>query len=301
MTAPALGEDPNDPYATRIAEATDTVTLADGRTLAYCEFGDPDGAPVFVFHGGVGSRGFGLLFDAAAEELGVRIVSPDRPGYGRSDPDPHRTILDWPDDVAALADALGLDRFGVIGVSGGGPYAAACAYALPDRVRATALVSAVGPPDAPKSLGMRVLLRLVRLVPWLAGIPVRRQLERARSDPEAAIEARASGKAPAEVAMHRSDAGRRLNAQTAEAGRQGWRQVAHETGLAGGSWGFDLADIGGPVRVWHGGSDRTIQLETGAYVADAIPNAELTVYEDEGHLSLPVNSGEEILAFVAEP
>ena len=84
---------PHDPYASRIEEATSTIALPDGRTLAYCTFGDADGRPVFVFHGGVGSRGFGLLYEDAAAALGARVISPDRPGFGRSDPDPDRAIL----------------------------------------------------------------------------------------------------------------------------------------------------------------------------------------------------------------
>lgn len=143
MSKAATG-DPNEPYTSRITEATDMIRLEDERTLAFYEFGDPTGPPVFVFHGGVGSRGFGLLFEAAAIDLGVRVIAPDRPGYGRSDPQPDRSLLHWPDDVSALADALALDAFGMLAVSGGGPWAAACAYALPDWLTALTLFSAMG-------------------------------------------------------------------------------------------------------------------------------------------------------------
>lgn len=298
--APAAPEatavDPNEPYASRIAEATQTISLEDGRTLAFCEFGDPDGAPVFVFHGGVGSRGFGLLFEDDASALGVRIVAPDRPGYGRSDPQPGRTLLDWPDDVSALGDALELDRFGILGVSGGGPYAAACTDALPDRLTAVALVSAMGPPAAPRSIGLRVILRLARHLPWLAAVPIKRQLERARSNPDGAIAARANGKAEPEAAMHRSEAGRKLNAQTAEAGRQGHRHAVDEIAIAGRPWGFDLGGITVPVGVWHGALDRTVPVASSEYYADAVPDARLTIHDDVGHLSLPVTYAREILA-----
>lgn len=294
MPTAATG-DPNEPFASRIAEATDTISRDDGRTLAFCEFGDPDGAPVFVFHGGVGSRGFGLLFEDEAAQLGVRIISPDRPGYGRSSPQPGRTLLDWPDDVSALGDALGLDRFGALGVSGGGPYAAASAYALPDRVTAAALVSAMGPPAAPRSIGLRVVIRLARHLPWLAAVPVKRQLERARSDPYGAIAARAKGKAEPEAAMHHSEAGRKLNAQTAEAGRQGHRHAVDEIAIAGRPWGFDLGGITVPVGVWHGALDRTVPVASSEYYADAVPDAQLTVHDDVGHLSLPVDYSKEIL------
>lgn len=300
MPGPAA-EQPGDPaegYAPHIAEATGSVVLPDGRTLAYGEFGDPAGIPVFVFHGGVGSRGFGLLFDEAASELGVWIVSPDRPGYGQSDLQPDRTLLDWPDDVATLADALGIDKFAVLGVSGGGPYAAACAHTMPERISAAALVSSIGPPAAGRPPGLRLILWLARWLPWLAGVPIKRTLERARTDPEAAIAARANGKAEPERAMHHGDAGRRLNAQTAEGGRQGHRHAVQEMAIAGRDWGFDLGEISVPVGVWHGALDRTVAVETAKFLARAIPESELTVHDNVGHLSLPVDYAEEILEFL---
>ena len=109
-----------------------TTTLPDGRTLAYAEYGDPDGRPLFFFHGFGGTHlGWGYLeSNCDALNAGVRIISPDRPGTGRSTFMPNRQFTDWPADVTALADALGLDRFGVLGVSGGGPYALACAVAI---------------------------------------------------------------------------------------------------------------------------------------------------------------------------
>lgn len=300
-TAPGAGDDPNEPYVSRIAGTTATARLGDGRRLAYCEFGDSDGTPVFVFHGGVGSRGFGLLFDEAADRLGVRIVSPDRPGYGRSDPQPERTLLGWPADVGALADELGLGRFAVLGVSGGGPYAAACAYSLPDRLTAAALVSSVGPPGSPKPLGLRVFMTLTRAVPSLPKLPIGRLLRRARNDPDAAIERRASGAAEPEAAMHHGEAGRMLNASTAEAGRQGASAAAHEIAVLARPWGFDLADIAVPVGVWHGTLDQTVPVATAEYFADAIPDARITVHDDAGHLSLPVGYAEEILASLVDP
>ena len=292
--------DPNDPYATRINEVTDTIELEDGRTLAYCVFGDPDGEPLFVFHGGVGSRGFGLLFDEAATEAGIRIVSPDRPGYGRSDPQPARGLLDWPDDVAVLARDLGHERFCVLGVSGGGPYAAACAYALPERLMSAGLISSVGPPDATRNRGFGFIVWLARWFPWVAGIPIKRTLKRAQTDPTAATEARANGKAEPEAAMHRGESGRRLHAQTAEAGRQGHQHAVREMTLVGRSWGFNLSEIVVPTVVWHGRLDRTVPVGSAEYLADVVPDAQLTIHDNVGHLSLPVKHATEILTDLTE-
>jgi len=117
-----------------------THELEDGRTLGYAEYGAPDGRPVFVFHGFPGSRLTWSAFDPqdCAGELGLRVIAPERPGYGLSEFQRGRELLDWPEDVLALADPLGLERFAVLGLSGGGPYAAACAFKIPARLVATA-------------------------------------------------------------------------------------------------------------------------------------------------------------------
>ena len=120
-----------------------TMTLPDGRQLAYTELGSSSGPLVFYFHGAPGSR---LELMGLDEEFGrrdVRMVSPDRPGSGQSSPQPGRRRADWPVDVAALADHLGRQRFAVCGLSSGGPYAMACAALLPERVAAAAVVAGV--------------------------------------------------------------------------------------------------------------------------------------------------------------
>ena len=106
------------------------VNLPDGRDLAYEEYGDPAGFPVLSFHGGLSSHLDAAPAGAAAREAGIRLVAPDRPGMGLSTFQPGRTLLDWPEDVTALAHALGIERFAVMGWSAGGPYAAVCAAKL---------------------------------------------------------------------------------------------------------------------------------------------------------------------------
>src|SRR5208282_1859736 len=131
------------------------IVLADGRKLGYSEYGAQRGLPVLGFHGTPGSRFMFRLVHEPARRLGLRIIAPDRPGFGLSDYQENRTLSDWANDVSALADKLGLARFGVAGISGGGPYVAACAALLPERVTAAALISPVGPlhsPDGPGNL-----------------------------------------------------------------------------------------------------------------------------------------------------
>jgi pimeloyl-ACP methyl ester carboxylesterase len=108
----------------------DRIALPDGRLLAYAEFGDPDGRPVLFLHGTPGYRLNIWATDAELRSAGVRLVAPDRPGVGRSTPQPDRRLLDWADDIHHLADTLGLERFALVGFSNGGPHAAACAHTL---------------------------------------------------------------------------------------------------------------------------------------------------------------------------
>ena len=129
-----------------------TITLPDGRRLGCAEYGDPDAMPVLYCHGFPSCR----LEPSMLPVSGIRLIALDRPGYGLSDPLPGRTLLDWPRDVAAAADALGLGRFAVAGVSGGAPYAAACAALLKDRVMGLALICGIAPPGkAGKPAGPR--------------------------------------------------------------------------------------------------------------------------------------------------
>jgi pimeloyl-ACP methyl ester carboxylesterase len=156
------------------ARTDNQIKLKDGRKLGYAEYGDPQGKPVLHFHGTPSSR-FECsrpAVDEIATRLGARIILPERPGFGLSDFEPNRTTLDWPDEVTELADGLNLDRFAVLGVSGGGPYAAACAYKIPQWLSAAGIVSGLGPLDAPGATeGMaksdRQTYDLARKTPWL--------------------------------------------------------------------------------------------------------------------------------------
>lgn len=121
------------------------IRLADGRKLGYAEYGDPAGKPLMYFHGLPGSRLEAKLTEPTASRVKARVIGVDRPGYGLSDFKPQRALADWPNDVSELANALGLDRFAVLGVSGGGPYALACARKIPARLSAVGVVGGLGP------------------------------------------------------------------------------------------------------------------------------------------------------------
>jgi pimeloyl-ACP methyl ester carboxylesterase len=148
------------------------MKLRDGRRLAYSELGDPDGIPIFHQHGMPGSRVEHVAEPELYRSLGVRVITPDRPGYGLSDPDPQSPLLDWPSDIEELADHLGLSRFGIIGLSGGGIYALACAAAIPHRLTNVVVTGCPGPMQRSGALaGMRFMTRagvwLGAQAPWL--------------------------------------------------------------------------------------------------------------------------------------
>jgi pimeloyl-ACP methyl ester carboxylesterase len=268
------------------------IKLKDGRILGYSEYGAADGKPVFFFHGHPGSRCDWPYFDSsdAATELNARVIAVDRPGHGLSDLKPDREILDWPDDVTELAEALNVDRFAVLGISGGGPYAAACAFKIPERLTATAIVCGMGPAEAPggkeglawefaagrSSLMRRVVLTLMSFGMRMTPATFVSQMNDAMKGADKALLL-----ARPELAEEMVD----LFAKNfREAGIVG---VHHEAGLYAQPWGFRLQDITAEVHLWHGEEDENVPVSVGHYVADAIPNCHARFLEDAGHLSLP--------------
>jgi pimeloyl-ACP methyl ester carboxylesterase len=271
------------------------LRLADRRMLAYGQWGAPHGAAVMLFHGAPGSRLFvpNLLVTAAC---GVRLVTVDRPGYGGSDPLPGRRILDWAADVRALADALGLARFAVIGHSAGGPYALACAVVLAERVRSLTLVSTAVPVDevadaaaalSAREQGLRDLARrdpdtlarrLADGLGWLAEAPERfLELPRPRAD---------------ELVLADRDA-RELYLATIRVGlRQGTAAYGHEQMLERRPWGFRAGDVPPGARVWHGKDDAAVPWQHAAAFARLLPGARLSLRRGAGHGLVVAHWGE---------
>lgn len=146
-----------------------TIRLPDGRALAYAEYGDPHGAPVMLFHGLPGTRLAWGFLPGDPFPPALRIIAPDRPGYGNSDPKPGRTLIDWAVDVAMLANHLNLVRFSMVGISGGGPGALACASRMPERLMSVGVVAGAAPTDAPSVFaGMSGLNRFFMRLAWHA-------------------------------------------------------------------------------------------------------------------------------------
>lgn len=274
--------------------------MKDGRQLGYAEYGDPNGRPLFYFHGSPGSRLEAQLLEAAAARHRVRVIALDRPGFGLSDFKPGRAIADWPADVVEVADALGIERFAVLGLSGGGPHVAACALKIPERLTSAAIVSGVGPFDAPAvTKGMmgwlRVLMKLARSFPrvvralmWALGAITRRFPQQF-----IALQVR-SGPESDRVVVARPDVRAWAVQSVAEPFRQGGRGAAWELTLLARPWGFRPEDISMEVHLWQGEADVMVPPSMGRYLAQAIPNCRARFYPGEGHL-LMVNRAEEIL------
>jgi pimeloyl-ACP methyl ester carboxylesterase len=275
---------------TRSVGVTRSATMPDGRELAYEEYGDPEGVPVLSFHGGLSSRLDAAPAHVAALSLWVRVVSPDRPGMGRSTFQPGRRLLDWPDDVATLADALDLDRFAVMGWSCGGPYAAACSARLGERVTAVGLLSSAVPFElvgTTKGLTSddRILLYLVRRAPWLASALLRISIADA-TETRLYREIRQTFSAVDRAALEERESIGDAVAFVKESMRQGTAGCLQDYRVFGDPWGFDLGEVTAPVHIWEGSEDKTGPSEYRELLLRSLPRADLTIVPGEGHLSL---------------
>jgi pimeloyl-ACP methyl ester carboxylesterase len=281
---------------------TDKVfRLRDGRALGYTEYGDPGGTPVFFFHGSPGSRLQRHPDASIASELGVRIITIDRPGYGLSDFQPERTLLHWPADVAQLADALHLERFAAIGLSGGGPYLLACAYTMPERLTAAIVVSGMGPLDEADALegvmpSMRLGLGIVRRAPWLARLALEPAARILRLNPIAVKKLLPVSMPKADKeAFARPDIQAIDQQDLMEAYRNGGQALHWEVLTLTRPWGFRLEDIHTKIHLWHGEQDTTVPAKLARYVARTLPDCEPRFYPGEGH-TLIYHYWREILA-----
>ena len=265
-----------------------TIRLPDGRRLAYLDAPNTAGIPVLYVHGLPSCRL--MRPDAAAtSQVGARLITFDRPGFGQSDARPGRSLADTADDMVALLDSLGIDRVHVAAASGGGPPALAFVYRAPDRVRALALMGAVAPMDAPGALAgitleRRVGFWLARHLPRVLRWTISRRAGPGR-DMKAFLDSFTKHNPPVDQAiLEQPEIREMFLASFAESLRQGVDAFAWELQLAARPWGFPLSAIRVPVAVWHGGKDNSIPPVMGQRLAAAIPGAKLHLLLDESHL-----------------
>jgi pimeloyl-ACP methyl ester carboxylesterase len=276
------------------------LTLADGRTLGYAEYGDRKGWPLVYLHGFPGSRLAGGVLDEAARAAGVRVLAPERPGLGRSSPQPGRTLLDHAADVRVLVEGLGISRFAVLGESGGGPYALACAHALPEQVECAAVVCGLGPVGCAGwtdgiATKERIGYALARRAPLCAGWALDPIAAWARLRPHAFLQVTRWQLGDADREALRGSLGDLVAADFAEAFRQGGRGVSQDLSLLFRPWPFEPAAIRVPVVFLHGTADRTVSLAATRGLAASLPDAQLRVFEGHGHFSLLADNADEVL------
>lgn len=278
------------------------IRLEDGRVLSVLELGDPKGKPVFYCHGFPGSRLEARLAAKAAGDLGLRVLAADRPGVGGSTFQPGRTIGAWASDIVKLADSFGLQRFDVVGVSGGGPYALACAAFIPERLNSVALVSAVGPVSRGDSLhGMimadRLLLGLAVYCPAIARLVVGALTRWIRRHPDFYLGGMLAGVPAADHEVLADPAYRTLLLEsTIQALHQAGRGPAWELTLIARPWDFRLEEIRVPVHIWQGLADNIIPPVMARHMAALLPGSESHYLSGEGHFSLIYKYHYDILA-----
>jgi len=276
--------------ADSIAATDTTLQLHDGRILGYAEYGIADGNALFYFHGHPGSRLEARFLAAQATRVGVRLIGIDRPGMGLSSFKAGRRLLDWPDDVVELADSLHLDRFSVVGFSGGGPYALACTYQIPQRLRACGIIAGVGPSG-------RLLSFLSLWLPWLL-LPMTRRFFQNEDQARTSLTRLARRWVePDRQALSLPGVSETMAASLAEALKQGAKGAAYDGMVLGRSWGFELEAIAFPrLYLWHGERDQQVSVATARALAERLGQCQATYYPGEGHISVIVNHQEEIVA-----
>ena len=288
-----------------------TLRLPSGRTLAYAEYGDPLGRPVLALHGAPASRIMFTIADQAARSRGLRLIAPDRPGYGATPPDRGpRSLSAIAADMEGLADALRLERPGLIGISGGAPYAVATAARLGRRAAALALVSPMGPLAGGRDA--RVLTTGHRC--FFLALPRHRLMLRIGARGAAAAFHAAPGTTAALFARLLGPADRAILAKpaaraalidfTREALRQGVDGAIADLTAYAAPWDADPAAVMAPTLLWHGTVDRVVPEAAALRLAELIPGCRLQRLEGAGHFWIMQHTDEvltELAAAMSRP
>lgn len=297
LAAPARQEACALARVTGVPHSDSVVTLRDGRTVASAEWGDLGGRPVVLFHGSPGSR---LLCpdDDATAALGVRLITVDRPGYGRSDPDPDHSLQTWADDYAELHAVLRLPPCPIVGWSGGGPYALACAVRTPALVTSIGLAASRGPlDDLPDgwSARDRSHAELLRRDPAAALEAITNSCQWYADDPASMFADGWDG--PDDAILSQTNVRQTMIEWAVEGARQGSIGLVADQIAKFEPWGFSVADVSQGVGVWVGGADDPRVHNAANYFIATIPRATLVTYEDSGHL-LPIAHWAEMLTWL---
>ncbi|MBK8020605.1 MAG: alpha/beta hydrolase [Chloroflexi bacterium] len=267
-----------------------TITLRDGRTLGFAEWGDLNGNPVFFFGGSNSARIIRHPDDSILHDLSIHLTTFDRPGMGLSTRQAGRTLLDWAEDVRDFARQKQLERFAIVAASQGGPYGAACAYALLDLLTSVSLVSGVaGLEDAAvmatQNRMIRMQIGMARRVPWLLALQsdlMRPMLKGNRT--ERLVRGLLGNLPESDKRAMAVPGGIDLLVQDIREGmRQGGRGGADDMRAVVMDWGFQLEDIQAHVFIWQGEDDPNVTLAMARYMAARIPDSTVTLVPGAGH------------------
>lgn len=265
-----------------------------GGVVAVEIVGEPEATPVLFCHGLADSRLSAHRMGQMVVEAGLRLIAPDRPGTGGTTPRRLDCVADWVEDAGEILDTLGVGPAHLLGISGGGAFAAACAARMPERFTGLVLVAPLGPPEWPTD-GMepwqRRSMRLGVRAPGFGGWFLARMGMLARRDPELYFHIITAHMPAADrAALAQPDVRRDFLDNYLEAFRQGSGGVAQDLRLLTRPWGFDLGAIPLPTVVHHGGADTTVPLQHAQRWVAAIPGARLEVHPGHGHFSIPARS-----------
>jgi pimeloyl-ACP methyl ester carboxylesterase len=269
-----------------------TVRLTDGRKLGFAEFGRARGRAVIWMHGTPGARRqIPEPARLAALELGVRLIGVDRPGVGASTPHLYDQIVDFAADLSDLLERLDIEDFGLIGLSGGGPYVLGCAHEMPDRVRAAVVLGGVAPAVGPEAATGGIVSLAARFQPALAalrepislGIASLIWVARPFADPALGLYARLSPEGDRRL-LNRPEFKAMFLDDLLNGSRRGLRAPIYDAVLFGRDWGFAVADIEVPIEWWHGDADHIIPLRHGQHVVSLLRDSHLHLQPGESHL-----------------
>lgn len=286
-----------------MSERIESLTLSNGSIVALSEYGDPRGAPIFFCHGWPSSRTMAELADEAARKLGARIISPDRPGIRDSQFQANRRLIDWPPMLNEIADRLEIDRFRILAISGGAPYAYASGWMTPERVDKISVVSGAPPLDQLEDLDglLPIHRRMLTLRARRPGL-LRSLFYLARPFVAMRMPIRLRPLLlkflqPCDANVLRES---RAFDVCFESARQAWRSSANgvmiDAEIYATPWGFALEEVRVPIALWHGTKDRTFAQRLAKDVASRLPNCDFHLIEGAGHYSLPIRYIGEILA-----
>lgn len=275
------------------------ITLKDGRKLGFLECGDPTGHPVFYFHGFPGSRIQARDFHEIAKTHRCRFFGIDRPGMGLSTFNKKHTLPSWSQDIIAFANYLEIDKFSIVGHSGGAPFVMACAYTIPERLNGAAIVSGLAPTTLTETKmgmpwGLRIINMFVRYIPGFAFLLMKMQ-QKLMVKPKIFNQFIQKLPAPDCIILQDTNRINRMMDMINEAFKDGASGPAQEMRLVLKPWGFDLEKITYPITIWQGKLDAQVPASHADVYNTKLPHAQLKLFEHEAHISILYNHMGDIL------